>query len=98
MPCRRDHSRIASILEELPTDQGGRWRHKCAGCAYEAGYEAGYNHESQDIDEVLETGFSSSSKTGSSGVRYSVKIAGQRKIIWRDGRGFFVECPRQKPF
>lgn len=51
-----------------------------------------------DIDEVLETGFSSSSKTGSSGVRYSVKIAGQRKIIWRDGRGFFVECPRQKPF
>lgn len=55
MACRRDHSKIASILEDLPTDQGGRWRHKCAGCAYEAGYEAGYNHESQDIDEVLES-------------------------------------------
>ena len=51
-----------------------------------------------DIDKVLDTGFSSSTKTGSSGVRYSVKIAGQSKVLWRDGRGFFVECPKQRSF
>lgn len=27
----------------LPTDQGGRGRHKCAACAYERGRELGRN-------------------------------------------------------
>ncbi len=51
-----------------------------------------------DIDRVVDTGFSTSSKTGCSGVRYAVQIAGQNKVIWRDGRGFFVECPHQRSF
>ena len=50
-----------------------------------------------DVDDVIETGYSSSAKTGSSGVRYVVEIAGQRKILWRDGRGFFVESPQARP-
>ncbi len=28
-------------MEKLPHDQGGRGRHKCAACAYEAGYADG---------------------------------------------------------
>ena len=47
-----------------------------------------------DIEKVVDTGFSSSPKPGCSGVRYSVVISGQTKVLWRDGRGFFVECPQ----
>ena len=43
MACKKDHSQIQRIMATLPTDQGGVGRHKCAACAYEAGYEAGYN-------------------------------------------------------
>lgn len=40
MPCDRPH-RYDEMFEALPIDQGGRGRHRCAGCAYEAGFEAG---------------------------------------------------------
>ena len=41
MACQKDHSAIQSIMANLPYDQGGRGRHKCAACAYEKGYELG---------------------------------------------------------
>ena len=54
MACNKDHSKIQSIMESLPTDQGGVGRHKCAACAYEAGFAAGYAlNGSLSIDSVL---------------------------------------------
>lgn len=40
----RDH-RYWDGFNSLPHDQGGYGRHKCAGCAYEAGYKSGLNRE-----------------------------------------------------
>lgn len=40
MVCQREH-RTNNEFNLLPEDQGGQGRHKCAGCAYEAGFEAG---------------------------------------------------------
>jgi hypothetical protein len=44
--CNKDH-RYWDGFKSLPYDQGGFGRHKCAGCAYEAGYRAGLNREEQ---------------------------------------------------
>ena len=43
MACSKDHSTVQEIMKTLPTDQGGKGRHKCAACAYELGFTAGYN-------------------------------------------------------
>lgn len=54
MACKKNHSNLESIMSSLPTDQGGVGRHRCAACAYEAGYRAGYNlDETLCIDYVL---------------------------------------------
>lgn len=54
MACNTDHSKLERKMLSLPTDQGGVGRHKCAACAYEAGYQAGYNLDgSLSIDNVL---------------------------------------------
>lgn len=54
MACNKDHSQIQRIMATLPTDQGGVGRHKCAVCAYEAGYQAGYNlNGTLSVDNVL---------------------------------------------
>ena len=55
MACTKDHSSIQSIMENLPVDQGGRGRHKCAACAYEKGYELGFQMtENFSIEEILD--------------------------------------------
>lgn len=38
--CTRSH-RYSKDFELLPHDQGGKGRHKCAGCAYEKGFQDG---------------------------------------------------------
>lgn len=54
MACSKDHSAIQKIMATLPTDQGGIGRHKCAACAYEEGFKAGYSlNGSLSIDSVL---------------------------------------------
>lgn len=54
MACKKDHSKLQEIMSALPTDQGGVGRHKCAACAYEAGYQTGYKLDgSLSIDDVL---------------------------------------------
>lgn len=54
MACKINHSKLESIMSSLPTDQGGVGRHKCAACAYEAGYQAGYNLDGTlSVDNVL---------------------------------------------
>lgn len=54
MACKKNHLKLEKEMEKIPTDQGGVGRHKCAACAYEAGYQAGYNlDETLSIDNVL---------------------------------------------
>ena len=54
MTCEKKHHNLDSQMNSLPTDQGGIGRHKCAACAYEAGYKAGYALDgSLSIDSVL---------------------------------------------
>lgn len=54
MACKKNHSNLETIMLSLPTDQGGVGRHKCAACAYEAGYEAGYHLDGTlSIDNAL---------------------------------------------
>jgi len=47
MACEENHSKIQSIMENLPFDQRGKGRHKCAACAYEQGFYAGYQLDEQ---------------------------------------------------
>lgn len=56
MACNKDHSNIQNIMANLPVDQGGRGRHKCAACAYEYGRELGRNMvEHFDIGQILDS-------------------------------------------
>jgi hypothetical protein len=55
MACNKDHSNIQNIMANLPVDQGGRGRHKCAACAYEKGYSLGLQMaEDFSIADVLD--------------------------------------------
>ncbi|MBR4199458.1 MAG: hypothetical protein IKQ94_11880 [Bacteroidales bacterium] len=55
MACKKDHSKIQSIMANLPIDQGGRGRHKCAACAYEKGFALGLQMaEDFSIADVLD--------------------------------------------
>lgn len=47
MACKKEHLEIQPFMKDLPHDQGGIGRHKCAACAYEEGFKAGYNLEEQ---------------------------------------------------
>ncbi len=52
--CKKLHRNSDSFLE-LPHDQGGVGRHKCAGCAYDRGYESGKKREEtikMDLDSL----------------------------------------------
>jgi hypothetical protein len=54
MACNKEHDRVQKIMEELPTDQGGKGRHKCAACAYEAGYEDGLQQKEKiNLSQLL---------------------------------------------
>lgn len=56
MACIKNHSDIQNIMTNLPVDQGGRGRHKCAACAYEIGRELGRNlTEHFDIGVILDS-------------------------------------------
>ena len=53
--CKKDHSNISEIMDELPIEQGGVGRHKCAACAYEKGVVDGYSKTLKiDINAILE--------------------------------------------
>lgn len=44
MICKENHDSIQGIMADLPFDQGGLGRHKCAACAYVRGFRDGMNH------------------------------------------------------
>ncbi len=55
MACTKDHSRIQTIMRQLPYDQGGWGRHKCAACAYERGYQDGLHRvENINLTQILQ--------------------------------------------
>ena len=48
--CEEQH-RHEDLFEELPLDQGGHGRHRCAGCAYNRGLNDGVTRREQvDLD------------------------------------------------
>lgn len=52
--CNNDH-RYDNKFNSLPHDQGGIGRHKCAGCAYEKGFQDGLLRKEQldiNLDEL----------------------------------------------
>ena len=57
MACEKQH-RYDPQYNNLPVDQGGAGRHRCAGCAYERGYEDGLNRKEKldlDLDSLPES-------------------------------------------
>ena len=55
MTCKKNYIDLSEIMNSTPTDQGGVGRRKCAACAYEVGYNAGYNLNGDfNIKSVLE--------------------------------------------
>lgn len=46
MICKEQH-RYDPQFNKLPDDQGGTGRHRCAGCAYEKGYQDGFERKEQ---------------------------------------------------
>lgn len=56
MACNKNHSAIQDIMKNLPEDQGGKGRHKCAACAYEKGFELGQRlEENINIGNILDS-------------------------------------------
>ena len=52
----RDPSpRMKEMLDNLPENQSGPGRHKCAICAYNEGFEAGKKHALETERKSLET-------------------------------------------
>ena len=49
--CNSNH-RYQKMFVDLPHDQGGAGRHRCAGCAYDAGFRAGFDR-SENVGVVL---------------------------------------------
>ncbi len=54
MNCQKDHSDIDSIIQDLPLDQGGWGRHKCAGCAYKHGVEMGKAKKNINLELIMD--------------------------------------------
>ena len=55
--CQKDHAIRADeveVLDELPKSQGGRWRHGCVECAFEAGLKLGAQREREALLALLE--------------------------------------------
>jgi hypothetical protein len=46
--CDKDHD-AAAALKDLPESQREPMRHKCAGCAYELGFERGWKEGSEFV-------------------------------------------------
>lgn len=54
MICKLVHQETDQIVNDLPIDQGGSGRHKCASCAYEIGFDHGLGkRENINLEETL---------------------------------------------
>jgi hypothetical protein len=56
MACKINHQVLQEKMELLPFDQGGKGRHKCAACAYKAGYQDGLQQkESINLSQLFDS-------------------------------------------
>lgn len=53
MVCKKNH-RYNPIFDALGPSQAGEGRHKCVGCAYEAGFNDGFNGLPADFAKASE--------------------------------------------
>lgn len=47
MACDKNHEETDIHVQNIPVDQGGAGRHKCASCAYEQGFKDGLQRKEQ---------------------------------------------------
>lgn len=52
MICKKEH-RYLPDLESLPESQAGEGRHRCAGCAFEQGYDDAFEGRGSHLDTDL---------------------------------------------
>lgn len=55
--CKHEH-RYKTEYNQLPHDQGGKGRHRCAGCAYDRGFKEGLKKSEKldlDLDSLPES-------------------------------------------
>ena len=69
--CQKQH-RHDPYFAQFPKDQGDFSRHKCAGCSYELGYQAGYSKQ-KVID--MESAISNIRESQASHVRHISPMA-----------------------
>lgn len=50
--CQAPH-RYDTMFTAIPEDQSYPFRHKCAGCAYELGFQAGYTNQEPSATTAL---------------------------------------------
>jgi hypothetical protein len=50
--CNKQH-KYAAIFAGLSDSPGDIGRHKCAGCAYELGFEAGLNNQPNNYESIV---------------------------------------------
>lgn len=71
--CNKDH-RHQPEFEFLPVDQGGAGRHKCAGCAYDRGFQDGLLRK-----EIIDLDLASLPESQAGAVRHKSPHAGYAK-------------------
>lgn len=54
MPICDQQHRYAAFFDTLPDSQGEEGRHKCAGCAYEQGFNAGLNNQQSNYAGIVQ--------------------------------------------
>ncbi|MDE9483638.1 hypothetical protein [Xenorhabdus bovienii] len=90
MSTCQDAHRYNSLFQALPEDQSYPFRHKCAGCAYELGFQAGSENRlpnaSQAFDSIL--------KSQAGEVRHRSPIVAYYQGFTDGLNEFFTQNPR----
>ena len=53
MNCYKNHRGVAEKVKGLKSSQRGEWRHKCACCAYELGFEDGHKEAKERLIDAV---------------------------------------------
>ena len=51
--CYKNHRNVAKKVKVLKSSQRGAWRHKCACCAYELGFEDGQKDAKKRVVDAV---------------------------------------------
>ena len=53
MTCSKNHTNVTEKFEVLEDSQASAWRHKCAGCAYDLGFQDGQENTKKLLLEAV---------------------------------------------